>query len=234
MKKIKSKKKIISRDNKIENNYLKLDLKDFINEYLVELTRCLASLDKKKIELAIDMLVEAYKNDRKVFILGNGGSASTASHMACDLGKGTLQRVYDNTERRFRVISLTDNVALMTAFANDLSYDDIFLQQLRNLVESDDLVIALSGSGNSKNIVKAIEYAKSCGAKTIGLLGFKTGGKARELTDCSIIVDSNFYGPIEDIQLVLNHLIAAWLSKVKNLHDQVLDRKNENKSVPFK
>src|SRR3989344_5706596 len=108
----------------------------FIDSYILELTRSLHTLDKKKIELIIDALTDAYKKDRKVFILGNGGSAATASHMACDLGKGTLQRVYDNTERRFRVISLTDNVAIMTAFANDLSFDDIFVQQLRNLVET--------------------------------------------------------------------------------------------------
>src|SRR3990167_10943578 len=196
---------------------LKLNPKEFINGYISELTRCLNLLDKEKIELIIDVLVAAYKKDRKVFILGNGGAASTSSHMACDLGKGTLQRVYDNTERRFRVISLTDNVAIMTAFANDLSFDDIFVQQLRNLVETDDVVIALSGSGNSPNVVKAIEYAKSCGAKTIGILGFKTGGKLGNMVDYSIIVDSNHYGPIEDIQLILNHMIAAWIAKIKNM-----------------
>lgn len=210
-----------------------LDPKDFINGYLLELTRCLASIDKIKIELIIDALVDAYKKDRRVFILGNGGSASTASHMACDLGKGTLQRVYDNTERRFRVISLTDNVAIMTAFANDLTFDDIFVQQLRNLVETDDIVIGLSGSGNSPNVVKAIEYAKACGAKTIGILGFKTGGKVGSIADYSIIVDSNHYGPIEDIQLVLNHMIAAWIAKVKHIYDKNPDGINENKAVPF-
>jgi len=214
--------------------HILLDPKDFINEYLLELKRCLSSLDKTKIELIIDLLVEAYKKDKKVFILGNGGSATTASHMACDLGKGTLQRVYDNTERRFRVISLTDNVAIMTAFANDLSFDDIFVQQLRNLIETDDVVIALSGSGNSPNVVKAIEYAKSCGAVTIGILGFKTGGKLGNIVDYSIIVDSIHYGPIEDIQLVLNHMIAAWIAKVKNIHDKNEDLMNENKAVPFK
>lgn len=219
---------------KINKKNISLDPKNFINGYLLEVTRCLSSLDKAKIELVIDALVEAYKKDRKVFILGNGGSASTASHMACDLGKGTLQRVYDNEERRFRVISLTDNVALMTAFANDLSFDDIFVQQLRNLIETDDVVIALSGSGNSPNVVRAVEYAKSCGAKTIGILGFKTGGKLGKMVDYSIIADSNHYGPIEDIQLILNHMIAAWIAKVKNIHDESDNLINENKAVPFK
>lgn len=211
-----------------------LDPKDFIDGYLLEVNRCLASLDKEKIELVIDALVAAYKKDRKVFILGNGGAASTASHMACDLGKGTLQRVYDNTERRFRVISLTDNVAIMTAFANDLSFDDIFVQQLRNLIETDDVVIALSGSGNSKNVVKAVEYAKSCGAVTIGILGFKTGGKLGKLVDYSILTDSTHYGPIEDMQSVINHMIASWIAKIKNIQDQNPSGVNENKAVPFK
>ena len=205
----------------------------FISDYLAEIQYCLENLDLTKIELAIDMLLEAYKNDRKVFIFGNGGSASTASHMACDLGKGTLQRVYDNTERRLRVISLTDNVALMTAFGNDLSFSDIFVQQLRNLVDTDDLVIALSGSGNSKNVVKAIEYAKVCGAKTIGVLGFMSRGKLGKLVDCAIIAPSNHYGPIEDIQLILNHLIASWIAKIKNDYDGEKKKKNRNKAVPF-
>lgn len=226
------KKKYLNKKKKASQN--KLDPKDFINGYILEVTRCLASLDKTKIELVIDVLVQAYKKDRKVFILGNGGSASTASHMACDLGKGTLQRVYDNTEKRFKVISLTDNVAIMTAFANDLSFDDIFSQQLRNLVETGDIVIALTGSGNSSNVVKAIEYAKSCGAITIGILGFKTGGKLGNIVDYSIIADSNHYGPIEDIQLVLNHMIASWIAKIKNIHDKKEDSINENKAVPFK
>ncbi|MCL4418669.1 SIS domain-containing protein [Patescibacteria group bacterium] len=228
----KKKKSKLLKKKEIYKNLL--DPKDFINQYLLEIARCLASLDKTKIELVIDVLVQAYKKDRKVFILGNGGSASTASHMACDLGKGTLQRVYDNTEKRFKVISLTDNVAIMTAFANDLSFDDIFVQQLRNLVETNDVVIALTGSGNSPNVVKAVEYAKSCGAVTIGILGFKTGGKLGKIVDYSIITDSNHYGPIEDMQLVLNHMIASWIAKIKNIHDDTVGRKNENKAVPFK
>lgn len=230
--KIKKIESLIKPEKKEGSN--KLDPSDFISSYLVELTRCLFSLDKTKIEMVVDVLIEAYKRDRKVFILGNGGSASTASHMACDLGKGTLQRVYDNKERRFRVISLTDNVALMTALANDLSFDDIFVQQLRNLVETDDVVIAISGSGNSPNVVKAVEYAKASGAITIGFLGFKTGGKLGSMVDYSVIVDSNHYGPIEDIQLVLNHMIASWLAKVKSHHDKNPRGVNENKAVPFK
>ena len=122
----------------------------------------------------------------------------------------------------------------MRVFENDLSFDDIFIQQLRNLVETDDVVIALSGSGNSPNVVKAMEYAKLCGAKTIGILGFKTGGKLGNMVDYSIIADSNHYGPIEDIQLILNHMIAAWIARIKNIHDGKPYAKNENKNSPFK
>lgn len=206
----------------------------FIKNYFDEIKRCLDGLDNKKIELAIDMILEAYKNDRKVFILGNGGSASTASHMTCDLGKGTLQRIYDNSERRLKVISLTDNVAVITAYGNDLGFEDIFVQQLRNLMETGDVIIVISGSGNSKNIIKALSYARECGAKTIGFLGFKTGGQAASLVDCAIIVDSNFYGPIEDVHNILSHLVSSWIAKVKNIHDRNEDLTNENKAVPFK
>lgn len=206
---------------------------DFVEEYFDEIKHCLNMLDKAKMELVIDILVEAYKNNRKVFILGNGGSAALASHIACDLGKGTLQRIYDNMERRFRVISLTDNVPILTAYANDLSFDDVFFQQLRNLVETDDVIIAISGSGNSKNVIKAVKYAKNCGAKTIGFLGFKNGGKLADLVDVGIIVDSQQYGPIEDLHGILGHIITAWLAKIKSIHDGSPKRKNRNKAVPF-
>jgi D-sedoheptulose 7-phosphate isomerase len=190
-------------------------IQEFVEDYLTELKKALDRLDIKKVEQAIEMLMEAYREGRRVFILGNGGSAATASHMACDLGKGTLSRVYDKKERRFRVMSLTDNVSLLTAFANDLSFDDIFIQQLRNLLEKDDLLIVLSGSGSSSNVIRAVKYAQECRTKTIGFLGFKTGGKLAKLVDCPIIIQSNRYGPIEDAHLVLDHIITSWLAKVK-------------------
>src|SRR3989338_6010962 len=115
---------------------------EFIKDYLSNLKTELDSLDLKAIKKVVDILFSAWQNNKQVFIFGNGGSAITASHFACDLGKGTLERVYDRNEKRFRVISLTDNVATITAYSNDLSYDDIFIQQLRNLVQPGDLVIA--------------------------------------------------------------------------------------------
>lgn len=210
------------------------DSNEFINRYILEVIHSLLSLDKDAIKTVIDVLSTAYKNDKKIFILGNGGSASTASHMACDLGKGTILQIADNKEKRIKVISLTENIALMTALANDISFDDIFIQQLKNLVEKDDVVLAISGSGNSRNVVKAIEYATLRGAITIGFLGFKNGGELADLVDHSILIDSNQYGPIEDIQLVLNHMITSWIAKIKNASDNIENIQIENKAVPFR
>jgi len=206
-----------------------ISISEFIDSYISELKRCLEVLDKRSIEKVIKMLFLAYERNKKVFIIGNGGSAATASHMACDLSKGTLKRVYDEKEKRFRVYSLTDNAALMTAYGNDVSFDDIFVQQLSNLVERGDVVIALSGSGNSTNVIKAVKYAKRFGAKTIGILGFITGGKLGKIVDQAIIVSSNHYGPCEDIQLVLDHIIISWISIIK--HE---GRRSGNKAVPFR
>lgn len=202
-----------------------------IEQYLEEVKTALLSLDANKIEKAVEMLMQAYSGGKRVFILGNGGSAVTASHMACDLGKGTLARVYDDAERRLKVMSLTDNMALVTAYGNDIGFADVFVQQLKNLVEEGDLVIVLSGSGNSKNIVKAIKYVKQIKANTIGLLGFKTGGQLANIVDCAIIVQSNNYGPVEDIHVILNHILTVCFAKMKHRADNSFT--GDNTSTPF-
>lgn len=196
-------------ENNKENN------NNFPKNYFRELKRAIDNLDPKKIQKVIEVLFDAYKNNQQVFILGNGGSASTASHFACDLGKGTLKRFYDPTEKRFRAISLTDNVATIMAFGNDLSMEDVFIQQLNNLIQEGDVVIGISGSGNSPNIIKAIRYAKKCKATTIGFLGFNTGGEAGKIVDYEITVADNHYGRIEDIHLALCHLITDRLAELK-------------------
>lgn len=192
-----------------------MDIKEFSKNYFGQVKRVIDELDLEKIQKIAEKIYDVYKNDKQIFIMGNGGSASTASHFACDLGKGTLQRVYDEKEKRFRVISLTDNVATMMAFANDLCFEDIFVQQLINLINPGDVVIGISGSGNSSNIIKAIEYAKRCGAKTIGFLGFKTGGKLHDLADYEITVQDEHYGRIEDVHLIIIHLITDCLAELK-------------------
>jgi D-sedoheptulose 7-phosphate isomerase len=150
--------------------------------------------------------MEAYQADRQIFVIGNGGSASTASHIACDLGKGTSLP----GKRRFRVISLTDNVATMTAWSNDVCYEDVFVEQLKNLVNPGDLAIGISASGNSENVIRAIGHARAIGCKTIGWTGFD-GGKLAQITDVSVVVDSHEYGPVEDVHLILNHVLHAWM-----------------------
>jgi len=192
-----------------------MQIKEFSQDYFKKIKEAIDKVDLEKIQKIVEVLFAAYKNNKQIFIMGNGGSASTASHFACDLGKGTLCRVYDEKEKRFRVISLTDNVATIMALGNDLSYEDVFSQQLSNLVNEGDVVIGFSGSGNSKNIIKAIEYAKKQKAITVGFLGFETGGKAKELVDYEITVQEKHYGRIEDIHLMIEHLITSSLAELK-------------------
>lgn len=192
-----------------------INIKPIAKNYLKELKSAIDKINLDDIQEIANILLEAYVNNHTVFILGNGGAASSASHMACDLGKGTLKNVYNNQEKRLRVISLTDNIATMTAFANDLSFDDMFSQQLHNLIKPNDVVIGISGSGNTPNIIKALIYAKSQGALTIGFLGYKNGGKTKQLIDCDITIQNNSYGIIEDLHLALNHLLTISLSYMK-------------------
>jgi len=199
-----------------------MDIKNIAQGYLDELKKTVDSVNLSDVQKIANVLLRAYKSNHRVFILGNGGSASTASHMACDLGKGTLKNVYNPREKRFQVISLTDNVATMTAFANDLSYDDMFAQQLHNLVSKGDVVIGISGSGNTPNIIKALMYAKSQGAVTVGFLGFGSGGKAKDLVDYDITIKSSSYGVVEDLHLVLDHILTTCLSYMKEHTDNNL------------
>jgi len=192
-----------------------MDIKEFSKNYFEQIKVLINQLDLDKIQKITEVIYNAYKNDKQIFIIGNGGSASTASHFACDLGKGTLKNFYDDQEKRFKVISLTDNVATMMAFANDLCFEDIFVQQLRNLVNPGDVVIGISASGNSADVVRAIEYSKRCGAKTIGFLGFRTGGKLHDLVDYEITVQDEHYGRSEDIHMIMVHLITNYFAELK-------------------
>lgn len=220
-----------NKKKKAQNNFQESTF-HFIDSYFQEVIKCIVLIDKRQLEQMIEVVLKAYENDRKIYILGNGGAASTASHLACDLGKGTLARVYDHKEKRLHVISLTDNVALISAYANDISYDDIFLQQLRNLVERDDVVIAISGSGNTKNVLKACDYSKKVGAKTIGLTGFNNGGKLAQTVDLPIIIKTNHYGPLEDVHMMIGHLVTAAIASVKHV-ELAKGKARKNKAVPF-
>jgi len=184
---------------------------NFAQEYIRQLKQTLDKLPLAQIKKIKDILLNAYDKDRKIFIIGNGGSAATASHFACDLSKGTTLG-NPHMKKRFKVIALTDNIPLLTAWGNDIDFSQIFVEQLKNLLDEHDVVIAISGSGNSENILRAVEYANRMGALTIGLIGF-TGGKLKDIAHKPLIVSSDSMERIEDIHLILEHLICSWLGQ---------------------
>jgi D-sedoheptulose 7-phosphate isomerase len=173
--------------------------------YLSHLKTVIDALRIDEIDRVIQALFAAVTDDRQVFIVGNGGSAATASHMACDLAK-----VRSGT-RRLRALALTDNVALITAHGNDLGYQQIFAEQLRSLANPGDVLVVISASGNSPNILEAVETARTLGVQTVGLIGFG-GGAVQSMLDHHVLVMSDGYGPVEDIHMVLNHVITSTLS----------------------
>lgn len=176
-------------------------------EYYAAHQRVVANLPYRDIDAAIAEILSARERDANIFIVGNGGSAALASHFACDLGKGTLID-HNNGQKRFRVISLTDNIPLITAWANDHGYEHIFEQQLQNLMVSGDLVFAISGSGSSLNVLRAMDLAKAYGARTVGLTGFE-GGKLKDRCDVCVILPSDNMQIIEDFQLSVTHAISS-------------------------
>ncbi len=181
----------------------------FAADYLEGLKRAIDMLPLDALARLVKLVEEAHSNNRQIFVIGNGGSASTASHMACDLAKNTFDPADGKTAHRLRVMSLTDNVGWITALGNDLGYEHIFAEQLRNLVRPGDLVIIISGSGNSANILHGARVARELDATIFGLLGFD-GGQVRPLLDDYLLVNSNNYGHIEDLHLVINHILVAY------------------------
>lgn len=157
------------------------------------------------IDLIANLLYRAYKNENTTFLFGNGGSAALASHFACDLTKGT-QIEGAHEQKRFRATALTDNLPILTAWANDASYEDVFSEQLRGLVQSGDIALAISCSGNSRNVLKALEVAKEAGATTVGIGGFE-GGSMVGLCDTVLIVPSDNMQIIEDLHLSVAHCL---------------------------
>lgn len=184
-------------------------MKDLIQSYFDSLKATIDALDKNKIEQFIKLLLDARDNDKTIFIMGNGGSASTASHFVCDIAKGAS---YDH-KKRFKVLSLNDNLPIMMAYANDINYDDIFVEQLKNLFQKDDVVIGISGSGNSKNVLKAIEFANQNGGFTVGLTGYN-GGRLKEISQLSVDANVDDMQISEDVHMILTHLTMQILNKV--------------------
>jgi D-sedoheptulose 7-phosphate isomerase len=179
----------------------------FSKTYFAELVEAFAKIPEKDIEKATQLLLCCYHGGKQMFLIGNGGSAATASHFANDLSKGTRCE----GRKRFKAFSLTDNIPLVTAWANDHSFEEIFVEQLTNLLHPGDLLVAISGSGNSRNILKAVEYVNAHQGHTFGLIGFQ-GGKLKDLVHESIIVPSHRQEIIEDIHLILEHIICKYIS----------------------
>jgi D-sedoheptulose 7-phosphate isomerase len=175
-------------------------------DYVARVRDLLGNLDLAAVAAAAAVLLDAYENGRTVFVCGNGGSAANASHLAADLGKNTVAP----DRPRLRVLSLNDNMAWFSALANDLGYEQVFVEQIGNLLQSGDVLVALSASGNSRNVVRAAEFAKARGGRVLALVGFE-GGRLRELADVAIHLRCDAYGPVEDAHLVLGHVFTEVL-----------------------
>lgn len=187
------------------------DPQAFAAAYAAHLADLLKNLDFGAVANFTQLVLRARVEGKRIFFVGNGGSAATASHFANDFAIGTRC-----PERPFKAISLTDNVAAMTAIANDEGYEELFVKQLEVLMEPGDAVVAISASGNSPNVVRALEFARVQGNPTVALTGFETGGKIAELADIVIHVKTHEgeYGPVEDVHMFIDHLIGSYLNRV--------------------
>jgi D-sedoheptulose 7-phosphate isomerase len=179
---------------------------DRVSSYLDEIERVVRAISRTEVRAVVDVLFDAWRERRTTYIIGNGGSASTASHMMNDLSKMTS---FEGVQR-FRAIALTDNMPYITAIANDIEYADVFVEQFRNLLLPEDVVIAISGSGNSENIIRACAYARELGAKVVGLCG-EPGSRLCQAADSVVTVSANNICQQEDGHLILNHTVALAL-----------------------
>jgi D-sedoheptulose 7-phosphate isomerase len=186
------------------------DAAEFARRYMHYLGSVLNSIDPESIARFIETLLAARKSGATVFFVGNGGSAATASHFANDIAIGT-----NSYRQPFRAVSLTDNQAIITALANDFGYEDVFVRQLKVLGRKGDVVVAISASGNSPNLIRAFEYAKTAGIRTVALTAFD-GGKMKQMADEVVHVPTapKEYGPAEDAHMVLDHLVSAYLIRI--------------------
>jgi D-sedoheptulose 7-phosphate isomerase len=178
-------------------------MRDWIQDYLRTQKAALDSIPVESVMRLIEVLRAAVRDDRQIFVFGNGGSAANASHFVTDLGKGASDKI----GRRFRCLSLNDNVSWMTAIGNDYAYEDIFVRQLQNYGRRGDVAMAMSVSGNSPNVVRALEWARQNGLTTIALVGAKRG-RAAEIGEHVIVIDSTHYGRVEDAQMGICHMLC--------------------------
>lgn len=188
--------------------FLKTMDNNHIDTYFSLVQHTLQNLDKNAVNELARLMLETYNNEGTIYTFGNGGSGATASHICGDYLKG----VSYGLDKRFRFICLNDNIPAMMAIANDISYDDIFIEPLRNFIGKNDLIIGISGSGNSKNVVKAMEYAKEKGVKTVALCGFN-GGRIKEIADLSVHAEVMDMEVTEDIHMIIFHAVKQAIMK---------------------
>lgn len=185
-----------------------MDYKQGIQNYLDREIEIIKSLDVEQINTAMLEIEKAYQAEGNIYIFGNGGSASTASHYANDFNKG----ISEYLEKKFRFVCLNDNVPTVMAIANDIGYEEVFRFQLKNKLAANDLVIGISGSGNSPNVVNALTYAKECGVRTMGIVGYD-GGKVLQIADTSLFVPIKNMQVTEDIHMIFDHLMMSVFSE---------------------
>ncbi len=174
--------------------------------YLNQLKDLLDIFPHDSFEEIGQALMSAYENEKQVFIMGNGGSGSTASHFVCDINKGSCFKL----KKKFKVICLNDNIPTILAYANDVSYNDIFVEQLKNFIQPEDVVIGISGSGNSENVLKAVAYANDRGARTIEWSGID-GGRIAQISDISLVASINDMQKVEDVHMIVVHMLMQYL-----------------------
>ena len=183
-----------------------MNFTQFAEEYIARLKDVLDATDAEAFDRMVRMILDAYARRAQIFVMGNGGSGATASHLACDINKGCCI----DLELKFRMLCLNDNIPTMLALANDLSYEAVFEEQLKNFLNPGDLVIGISGSGNSENVLRAIAHAAANGAKTIGWCGFG-GGKLAHRVDLALVVRSHDMQQVEDAHMVVAHMLMQAL-----------------------
>jgi D-sedoheptulose 7-phosphate isomerase len=184
-------------------------IKKHILKYCLVLENAIKALPVKKLEIMVNLILDAYKKEKQIFVFGNGGSGATASHFACDMNKCASY----GRKKKFKVICLNDNVPVILAYANDLSYSDIFIEQLKNFIKPDDLIIGISGSGNSENVLRGIRYGNKNRARTIGLSGFD-GGKLAKIAQFNFIAPVNDMQKVEDVHLIISHVIMHTINNL--------------------
>ena len=188
----------------------RINIENYFNNYRERLNNLLDKVDLFALEKVIEIIVSTFKNGKTIYVCGNGGSAATASHIQADFNFF----IRHFTEFRPKVRALTDNVAMMTAVGNDISFDDIFVEQLKGLFEKGDAIICISASGNSENVIRAAKYANENGGTSIAFVGF-SGGQLLETANVSLFTTNpkGDYGPIEDLHMIYDHLIVNFLSQ---------------------